>query len=76
MLESIPKWQKINIKVSYSCISTGKATLISVHVYGFHSRLKMKLSKVLRFYQVTFAQDVHAEHSRDSVARINNGISL
>ena len=42
----------------YSFTSTGKATLISVQVSSFHSRdLRMKLSKVLRFYQITFAQE-------------------
>jgi len=52
---------RINTKrisqIRYSSASTDKATLISVHVSGFHSRLRMKLSKVLQFYQITFAQE-------------------
>jgi len=45
-------------QIGYSCTSTGKVTLTSVHVSDFHTRLKTKLSKVhaIIFYQVTFTQ--------------------
>ena len=36
----------------------------------------MKLFKVLGFYQITFAQDAHAKHSRDSVTQVNKTWNL
>jgi len=54
------QYQSVNKQISqigYSFTSTGKASVISAHGPGFHSRLRMKLSKVMRFYQITSAQD-------------------
>ena len=61
--------------MGYFCTSTGKATLVSVHVSGFPPRLIMNLSKVLHAILPgsfrTGVQDTHVEHSRDSGTRMN-----
>jgi len=44
---------------------------MSIHVFVLHLILRMKLLKVLGFYQITFAHDAHAKHSKDSVTRKN-----
>jgi len=56
MLESVSNWFKQISQIGksctsteYACTSTDKASLISVQVFGFHWRLRMKLPNVPRF---------------------------